>query len=129
MSAPIFLTVDDVIAIHRDQIQRYGGSLGVRDAGMLASAVAAASAGFGGQYLHVTLEEMAAAYAFHLIQNHPFVDGNKRVGTSSAITFLKANGVEVDVDEMLLADFMLAVARGEKDKAEITAFFQGHRKP
>ena len=75
--SPDFLTLDEVLEIHRDQIERYGGAAGIRDLGLLQSALAQPSATFGGQYLHADLHEMAAAYLYHLVQNHPFLDGNK----------------------------------------------------
>ncbi len=90
---PDFLQVEDVLLFHRDQIDLYGGEHGVRDMGLLESAVAQPNAGFGGQYLHEDLFEMAAAYLFHLVKNHPLVDGNKRIGAVSALAFLKLNGV------------------------------------
>ena len=83
---PDFLTLDEVIAIHQDQIQRYGGSGGLRDMGLLQSALAMPRAGFGGEYVHSDLYEMAAAYLFHLATNHPFVDGNKRVAADVFLT-------------------------------------------
>jgi death-on-curing protein len=73
---PVFLSLGDVIEIHRDQIARYGGDPGIRDLGLLQSAVAIPAAGFGGRFLHTDLFEMAAAYLFHISQNHPFIDGN-----------------------------------------------------
>lgn len=84
---PVFLTLDEALDIHRDQIQRYGGSSGIRDLGLLQSALAQPQAAFAGQFLHADLIEMAAAYLFHITQNHPFVDGNKRTGTAAALVF------------------------------------------
>jgi death-on-curing protein len=75
---PLFLTVGDVLSLHSDQIRQFGGSEGLRDEGGLASAVAQASATYGGKYLHSGPFEMAAAYAFHIAANHPFLDGNER---------------------------------------------------
>ncbi len=92
MSHIIFLTLAEVIDIHADQIERYGGSHGVRDMNLLSSAVATPSASFGGDYLHANIYEMAAAYAFHIAQNHPFIDGNKRAALASALVFLEMNG-------------------------------------
>ena len=77
---PIFLCLGEVVEIPRDQIERYGGSPGIRDLGLLQSALAMPAAGFGGRYLHTDLFEMSAAYLFHITQNHPFADGNKRTG-------------------------------------------------
>ena len=77
---PEFLRVDDVLELHRDQIERYGGDPGIRDRGLIEAAVAMPRQSFGGQFLHVDLFEMAAAYAFHLAGSQAFLDGNKRVG-------------------------------------------------
>ena len=91
---PSFLTLADVIRIHVDQIERYGGLAGIRDLGLLQSALAMPGASYGGEWLHRDLFEMAAAYAFHLSQNHPFVDGNKRTALASALVFLEPNGAQ-----------------------------------
>ncbi len=88
---PTFLTLGEVLEIHRDQIGRYGGAAGIRDLGLLQSALSQPRATFGGEFLHGDLAEMAAAYLFHLVCDHPFVDGNKRVGLVSAIVFLRLN--------------------------------------
>ncbi len=94
-----FLELDEVLALHVDQIQRYGGSVGVRDLGLLESAVAAAEASFDDVYLHATLPEMAAAYVFHLAQNHPFVDGNNRIAAAATFMFLYLNDLVLACDE------------------------------
>lgn len=125
---PQFLTLDEVMDIHHDQIERYGGTLGVRDAALLASVLAAPQSGFGDQYLHGDLFEMASAYLFHLVQNHPFLDGNKRVGTAAALTFLELNGVETKIPNHALVATVLAVAQGETEKSIIAAFFRKHAK-
>src|SRR3989337_2516901 len=90
---PIFLSLAEGIEIHREMITRYSGGAGIRDMGLLQSAVAMPQATFGGQFLHADLYEMGAAYLFHIVQNHPFVDGNKRVGAMTTFTFLKLNGL------------------------------------
>ena len=113
MSEPAFLTLDEVLELHQEQIGRYGGSPGVRDIGLLQSALATPQASFGGQYLHATLPEMAAAYLFHLVKNHPFVDGNKRIGAHALVLFLVVNGHQPTFGSAELADVTLAVARGE----------------
>ncbi|MGQ0555326.1 MAG: type II toxin-antitoxin system death-on-curing family toxin [Nitrospiraceae bacterium] len=123
---PLFLTLEEVLEIHRDEIERHGGTLGVRDNGLLESAVAAPEAGFGGHYLHNDLYEMAAAYLFHLVQNHPFLDGNKRVGAATALVFLTMNGVETKMTNQVLVDMVLAVATGKMDKPAIADFFRKH---
>jgi len=123
---PLFLTLEEVLEIHRDEIERHGGTLGVRDNGLLESAVAAPQSGFGGHYLHSDLYEMAAAYLFHLVQNHPFLDGNKRVGVATALVFLTMNGVETKMANQALVDMVLAVAKGKMNKPAIAEFFRKH---
>jgi death on curing protein len=95
---PIFMTLDEIIDVHRDQIARYGGLEGIRDFEMLQSAVAMPVAGSGGQFFHADLCEMAAAYLFHIVQNHPFIDGNKRVGAVAAYVFLAINNLRLTAD-------------------------------
>ena len=119
-----FLTIDDVLEIHADQILRYGGESSIGDRNMLESALAMPPAMFADQFLHEDIFQMAAAYMFHLVQNHPFVDGNKRTGTVAAIVFLEINDIEVDVDNETLEEFVLAIARGEKQKNEIAEFLR-----
>ncbi len=123
---PVFLTSDEVLAIHHDQVARYGGSPGLRDPGLLQSALAQPPAAFGGQFLHADLFEMAAAYLFHLVRNHAFVDGNKRVGTVAALVFLELNGAELDAPEADLEALVLSVAQGQADKAAVAAFIRKH---
>jgi len=115
---PEFLDAEDVMAIHDGQIRDYGGSYGVRDTGLLESAVAQSQASFDGQFLHSDLAEMAAAYLFHIIKNHPFVDGNKRTGLSCALTFLNINGVPIPGPTPMLFNLALDVAEGFCDKQE-----------
>ena len=122
-----FLTLDDVIAIYEDQIERYGGQAGIRDMNALLSAVAMPQATFDGKHLHADIFEMAAAYLFHLVQNHPFVDGNKRAGAVAALVFLDLNGVEVSIDDDRLVEFVLDVAQGRQNKHAIAAFLREHR--
>ena len=123
---PTFLTLDEIIHIHRDQIARYGGSEGIRDWGMLQSAVAAPAAGVGGQFLHGDLCEMAAAYLFHLVQNHPFLDGDKRVGAVAAFVFLALNDTKLTADQTAYAELVLSVARGETSKSAVAEFFRAN---
>ena len=123
---PRFLTKEYVTVIHADQINKYGGGPGLRDVGLLESALAQPRATFGGEWLHPTLFDMAAAYLFHLVENHPFLDGNKRVGAATAIVFLELNQIEINVDEAKLADFVLQVAQGRINKQVIAEFFRNH---
>jgi len=121
---PAFLTIDEVLAIHRDQIARYGGAEGVRDWGLLQSAIAMPAATFGGRFLHGDLCEIAAAYLFHVVQNHPFIDGNKRVGAVAAYVFLALNDVRLTADNDTYADLVLTVARGAMPKSAVAEFFR-----
>ena len=124
MAPARFLTLSEVLSILQDQISRYGGEFGVRDLGLLSSALAVPQATYGGTVLHDDLFQMAAAYAFHIYQNHPFLDGNKRVGMATALVFLHLNGIELTDPEGKLYGMMMAVARGEKGKVEVTALFR-----
>jgi death on curing protein len=113
---PEFLTVEDVLQIHDEQLAAYGGAAGVRDRALLESAVGTPEASFGGEYLHEDLSHMAAAYAFHLAQNQPFLDGNKRTGLVAALVFLDLNGVVVLDPHERLYDALIAVAERRMDK-------------
>lgn len=126
---PAFLTLDEVLALHKGQVRRYGGLPGIRDQGLLSSALGAVSATFDGRFLHQSLYEMAAAYLFHLAQNHPFIDGNKRIALAAALIFLWMNDVEIEVEDELLTDLVFGVARGEVSKSEVAVFLQAHARP
>lgn len=121
-----FLSLAEVLEIHQDQIARYGGTLGTRALNLLKSALAVPVATFGEDFLHSDVFEMAAAYLFHLVQNHPFLDGNKRVGAMAAVIFLALNGCEFDVPPGVLSDFVSALARGEQTKAQAAVFLREH---
>ena len=123
---PRFLDLAEVLEVHRDQIERYGGAEGIRDLGLLQSSVAMPQAGMGGVYLHGDLYEMAAAYLYHLVCNHPLVDGNKRTGTAAALVFLELNGVRLEVDADELAEMVEAVAAGRVAKTAVTEFLRAH---
>ena len=97
---------------------------GLRDAAALESAVATPQATFGGEFLHTSIPAMAAAYLFHLCQNHPFVDGNKRVGANTAITFLLMNDWEPTFAEEELVDLVLSVASGGLSKPRLIEVFE-----
>ena len=106
---PVFLTVGEVLGLHSDQIREFGGAEGIRDQGALESAVAQASTTYDGEYLHNGLFEMAAAYAFHIAENQPFVDGNKRTALNAAVVFLGLNGFDVVDDEGILYAAMIGL--------------------
>jgi len=126
---PVFLSLDEILEIHAQQIERYGGSPGLRDAAGLESAVATPQATFGGELLHPTIPAVAAAYLFHLCQNHPFVDGNKRVGANAAITFLLMNDWEPAFEEEELADLVLSIASGGLSKPQLIEIFESRCRP
>ncbi len=124
---PTFLTLDEVLEIHRDQIARYGGSAGIRDLGLLQSALAEPQATFGGQFLHTDRFEMGAAYLFHIVQNHPFIDGNKRTGAVAALVFLLVNDQDIKATNQELETLVLSVAQGQTDKTGIANFLRDHK--
>ena len=119
-----FLLEAIVLAIHDDQIRLYGGVYGARDAAGLDSALHTPQAQFDGQFLHSTIFEMAAAYSFHLCQNHSFIDGNKRTGGMAMFTFLQLNGLEPVASEADYYATMMAVASGQMSKEELAARVQ-----
>ena len=119
-----FLPEVVIIAIHDDQIRLYGGSYGIRDAAALDAAVHMPLAQFEQHYLHSSIFEMAAAYGFHLCQNHPFIDGNKRVAGMAMLTFLRMNGLEPVADEFSYYETVMAVANGAMDKSALASWLQ-----
>ena len=129
MAQPIVLTLDEVLLIHSDQIARYGGSGGLRDHGLLSSALAMPDASFGGVALHASLAEMAGAYLFHIARNHPFVDGNKRTALAAALAFLWLNGHELEARDDELTEMVMGVAAGELGKPEAAVFIRAHLRP
>lgn len=122
----VFLALDEVLALHTDQIERYGGRPGIRDIGLLQSALSMPAATFGGRFLQGSLHEMAAAYLFHLVQDHPFLDGNKRTGLVALLAFLGLNSHRLEADPKELEALVLGVAAGKISKAEVAVFVQRH---
>ena len=118
-----FLTLSEVLLIYEDQIRRYGGSYGVRDLSLLSSAVYVPQSTFEKHYLHKTIPEMAAAYAFHICNNHALIDGNKRLALASALVFLDINGFDFDCSEDDIYRIMMEVAGSSMSKAELTEKF------
>jgi death-on-curing protein len=116
----LFLTLAEVIEIHADQIHRYGGQAGVRDLGLLESALAQPEASFAGAWLHKDHYEMAAAYAYHLCQNHPFIDGNKRTALAAALVFLELNDIGILDPRGRLKNAMFGIASGKMSKTDLT---------
>ena len=117
-----FLSVDDVLALHEDTNRAEGGLAGVRDLGLLMSAVMMPQQRFADAYLHQGVAAMAAAYLFHIVQNNPFQDGNKRAGVLAALIFLDANGVTHLPDPADLERVTFSVAASEMSKDELTSW-------
>ena len=127
--APKFISLAEVFEIHRDQLARYGGASGIRNIELLKSALGMAATTYGGEFLHTDICEMAAAYLFHLVKNHPFIDGNKRVGAVTALVFLTLNGFDFYAPEEDFAVIVLAGARGEMDKTQVTVLIRSWSRP
>ena len=105
-----FLTLSEVLLIYEDQMRRYGGAYGVRDLTLLSSAVYTPQATFERKYLHNGIPAMAAAYAYHICQNHALVDGNKRIALASALVFLDINGYVFKCSEDEIYKIIMDVA-------------------
>ena len=123
---PRFLTFEEILKLHEEGLRLYGGETGVRDPGLVESALSQPRAQFGGQFLHETIPSMAAAYLFHLVKNHGFIDGNKRIGALAVFSFLRDNGFRLAVSQEDFEHLTLRVASGETSKADATAFFERH---
>jgi len=123
-----FLTLSEVLLILDDQIKNYGGIYGIRDINLLSSAIYMPESSFKGKYLHETIPAMAAAYAFHICQNHPFIDGNKRAALACSLVFLDINGYEFNCKDEILYGKIMGVARSEVKKEELIKFFEKHSK-
>ena len=121
-----YLTVGEVLGIYDRVIKQSGGGVGIRDLGALESAVAQPRMTFNGEELYPTMVEKASALGFSLIQNHPFVDGNKRAGHAAIETFLILNGFEISasVDEQV--EIILGVASGKLSREVFTDWLQNH---
>lgn len=124
-----YLTLDEVLVLHDDQLMRYGGQSGIRDMGLLQSALAMPQAGYNGTLLHPTLPEQAAAYLFHLSENQAFVDGNKRVGVAAAFMFLWFNGLELTIPDRELYDMAMAISRKQATKADAAVLIARNMQP
>ena len=121
---PLFLTLAEVIEIHAYQIGHFGGSQGIRDIDLLKSAVAMPEMSYAGIMLHKDVYEMAAAALFHIAENHPFIDGNKRTGAMAALVFLDINGIDFNASDKDFTEMVLSVASGKMQKHEIAEFLK-----
>jgi death-on-curing protein len=126
---PMFLTPGQVVALHKLQIERFGGSPGIKDEGLLLSAIAQPQAGVNGRYFHNDLCAMAAAYLFHLIKNHAFHDGNKRIAALTAAVFLEVNGLRLTADEHEFEKLVFNAAQSLATKDQIADFFRKNISP
>lgn len=124
-----YLTLAEVVELHRRLLQATGGAAGIRDLGALESAIAQTKASFGGVDLYPTLVEKAAALCVALVQGHPFVDGNKRVGHAAMETFLVLNGAEVDAPVDDQERVMFDLASGRIDRNHFAEWLGQHLKP
>lgn len=121
-----YISLGQVLYLHDELLRETGGSEGVRDQGLLASALARPGATFGGQDLYPTLPEKAAALMHSLVGNHPFVDGNKRVAIATAELFLQVNGHMLTADNDALFDFTMACAASQLGMEEIRIWIEQH---
>ena len=115
-----FLSLSEILLIHENQIDLYGGSPGTRDINLCISAIAMPEGQFSGEYFHRNIFEMAAAYIFHISQNHPFVDANKRTALATALVFLDLNEIEITDPREKLYTMMIEVASGKLNKEKIS---------
>jgi death on curing protein len=120
----VYLSVEQVEELHELQLARYGGSAGLRDRGALEAAVARPAMTFGGEDLYPDVAAKAAALMHSLVMNHPYVDGNKRVGAHSAIIFLLINEYHTDISPKELEEVTWAVASGEMDAEPLAIWFR-----
>lgn len=120
------LSKNQVTALHSALIREFGGIDGIRDEGLLESALAAPFQTFGGEPVYPSLQAKAAQLGFGLIRNHPFVDGNKRIGAHTMLVFLAANGIELRYEQQELIDIVLSVAAGQIDRQGLLQWILDH---
>lgn len=121
-----FIPEELVLTMHADLLQRYGGQPGLRNGGLLESALAQPRMTAGGKEIHKTVFEKAAAYGFHVCNNHPFIDGNKRVAFVLMDVFLQKNGWDIIASEEEAYSMMMSLASGKLTKAQLIAWLKEH---
>jgi death-on-curing protein len=126
VKTPVWLDRDDCLAIHEMMLSQHGGLAGVRDEGMLASALAKPQNRFA--YQSSSLSVLAASYAAGIVLNHPFIDGKKRTGFMAAVTFLAVNGMDFNATEQSVVKQTLALAAGELTERDYAAWLKAHSK-
>jgi len=119
-----YLTLEEILEMHDAFIEKFGGLQGVRDPNLLLSALETPKAAFFGEELYPTVYDKASAYLFHIVQNHPFNDANKRTGFGAAYLFLKANGAPIRFSDEALENLVVEVAKGKVAKEAIARFFE-----
>ena len=119
-----FIPKDIILYFHNQLIQTYGGSFGIRDEDLLDSALKQAKATYEGKFLHNNIYKIAAAYGFHLCNNHPFVDGNKRIALVAMDIFLQRNGFEIIASEKETYTLIMALSTGELTKKELSEWLE-----
>jgi death-on-curing protein len=119
-----YITLEQVLVIHEDQVEKYGGSQGVRSLALLESAVFRPQTSFGGRDLYETIFDKASSLVHSLILNHPFVDGNKRTAVVSTLTFLEFNGYLLEVSRPKLTNFALDIESKKLDIEKIAVWLQ-----
>jgi death on curing protein len=124
-----YLALSEVVELHRRLLEATGGAVGIRDLGALESAVAQPKMTVAGSDLYPSLAEKAAALCFSLVANHPFVDGNKRVGHAAMETFLVVNGAEIDAGLEEQERVMLELAAGRINRGQLANWLGQHLKP
>lgn len=124
----IFFEYEQVVKIHRSLIEKTDGMDGIRDAQLLDSALKTPFQTFGGNNLYPDILDKASQLCYSLIENHPFVDGNKRIGVHLMLLFLKLNNIEVNYSQQELIDFGLDIASGKMSKNNIKGWIIEHRK-
>ncbi len=125
----IFLTLEQILVIHEDQIDRYGGSHGIRDLALLESAIFRPQSTFSNQELYLTIFDKAAALVHSLVLNHPFIDGNKRTGIVSLILLLELNGFKLITGQEELVKTVLQIENKNLDIEQIARWLEEHSKP
>ena len=129
MPIPKFLDLEDVLRIQGRQIQKFGGVPGIRDLGLLESALAQPQVTFSGELLHTTVWEQAAAYLFHLAMNHPFLDGNKRTAFAVMDTFLRLNGFVLTLSQVQKYELVIQVVKRNLSKADVASYLKQSSTP
>jgi death-on-curing protein len=121
-----FIPKDIILFFHEQLVKIYGGSFGIRDENLLDSALEQPKATYQGEYLHDSLLKMAATYGYHLCNNHPFIDGNKRIAFVAMDTFLQKNDLEITASEKDAYKMMIQVASGQLSKKELTLLLENN---